>query len=515
MLRDHEKAVSLTLKLCPNSPLQPKPKNMHKERIGLILGILLFVLVGFVIPTQMPAIAQYTLAITLLMAVWWVTEALPLAVTALLPLVFFPMMGVLPLKKAGAGYSDPIIFLFLGGFMLAIAIERWDLHKRIALSIILRTGASLDKLIFGFIMATGCLSMWISNTATALMMLPIGLAIIRQLAQMQDSGISEPEQARFAKALLLGIAYASSIGGIATLIGTPTNMVFTSFVSKNYPNSPVSFADWMLFAMPATVIMLFVCWWYLVRFGFPVKSKLNPDTQAVLETEKSKLGSMSYEEKWVAAIFFTVAMAWIFRGFLVDWAKSAHGLDWSGLNDTSIALIGAVTLFIIPSKQAPKEALLTWEVASKLPWDVILLFGGGLSLAEGFDSSGLATWIAQQLSVLQAIPFLGLLFAVSLLVLVLTEFASNVATVSMMLPVLASLALSLDVHPYILMISATCVASAGFMMPMGTAANALVFGTGYLQLTDMIKAGFWLDLISIILFTLYAYWVVPLLFLGG
>jgi sodium-dependent dicarboxylate transporter 2/3/5 len=484
---------------------------MKKEQIGLWLGILLFVLSAFVLPFDMPDTGKYTLAITCLMATWWVTEALPLPITALLPLVLFPVMGVLPLEKASAGYSSPIIYLFLGGFMLAIAIERWNLHKRIALAIITRIGNSLSLLVLGFIIATGVLSMWISNTATALMMLPIGLAVMSQLANVEDENI-RAQAIPFGKALLLGIAYSSSIGGIATLVGTPTNMVFTSYAEKNYPDMPVNFADWLWFALPPVLVLLGLCWWYLVRFGYVLTAKLSDEVKSTLKEENRKLGAWTYEEKCVLIVFSIVALSWILRGFVLDYLKTNFDISIKGVSDTTIALIGAASLFLIPSRQKPEEKMLTWEAASKLPWDVILLFGGGLALADGFDSSGLAGWIAAQLNSLNGIPFLLLLFAISVLVLILTEFASNVATVSMMLPVLASLSVSLNVHPYILMISATCVASAGFMMPMGTAANALVFGTGHLKIGDMIRAGFWLDLISIVLFTLYAYWATPFFF---
>lgn len=514
---------------------------MSKERIGLVLGLLFFVLAAFVLPLDMPDAGRYTLGITLLMATWWVTEALPLPITALLPLVMFPVFGVLPIDKAAAGYSDRIIYLFLGGFMLAIAIERWNLHRRIALAIITRIGGSLGGLVWGFILATGCLSMWISNTATALMMLPIGMAVMSQLQCVDNEEIAH-ESTAFGKALLLGIAYASSIGGIATLVGTPTNMVFVGYAEKNYPDMPVDFATWLWFALPPTLLMLVLCWWYIAKIGYPLRARLTPEVRQTLADERDKLGAWSYEEKLVAIIFGCVAAGWILRGFVVDALKSPaltketlqyladcfpyfgdlskktdyrfyfYGIDLRGISDTTLALVGAMLLFVIPSRQRPQETLLTWESASRLPWDVILLFGGGLALAEGFDSSGLASWIAGQLSSLSGVPFLLLLFAISILVLILTEFASNVATVSMMLPVLAQLSATMNVHPYVFMISATCVASAGFMMPMGTAANALVFGTGKLHIRDMIRTGFWLDLISIVLFTLYAYWATPFFF---
>ncbi len=514
---------------------------MSKERIGLFLGILLFILPAFILPLDMPDAGRYTLGITLLMATWWVTEALPLPITALLPLIMFPVFGVLPIDKAASGYSDKIIYLFLGGFMLAIAIERWNLHRRIALAIITRIGGSLSGLVWGFILATGALSMWISNTATALMMLPIGLAVMSQLQCVENEEIAR-ESSAFGKALLMGIAYSSSIGGIATLVGTPTNMVFVGYAEKTYPDMPIDFATWLWFALPPTMIMLVLCWWYIAKIGYPLRAKLTPEIRQSLDDERDKLGRWSYEEKLVAIIFGAVAAGWILRGFAIDALKAPalskgmlqyladnfaylgnaaknadyrhyfYGIDLRGISDTTLALVGAFFLFIIPSRQKPDETLLTWDAAAKLPWDVILLFGGGLALAEGFDSSGLASWIAGQLSSLSTVPFLVLLFAISILVLILTEFASNVATVSMMLPVLAQLSATMNVHPYVFMISATCVASAGFMMPMGTAANALVFGTGKLHIRDMIRTGFWLDIISIVLFTLYAYWAVPFFF---
>lgn len=485
---------------------------MNKHQIGLFAGAILFCTISFApLGLEMPPSARYTLALTVLMAIWWVTEALPLPITALLPLIVLPLTGVASFDETGKGYSDSVIYLFLGGFILALAIEHWNLHKRIALAIITRIGSSLPMLVLGFVVATGGLSMWISNTSTALMMLPIGLAVIQQLDELHQAEF-EAERVRFGKALLLGIAYASSIGGIGTLIGTPTNMIFTSFVSKNYAGQEVNFLDWLVFALPATCVMLLACWYYLIRWGFPVRAKLTPSMREMLLEQQRQLGAMSYEEKWVLGIFGTVAACWIGRGFVLDYLNGL-GIVIKGLSDTTIALAGAMVLFVIPSRQKPDEMLMTWATAARLPWDIILLFGGGLALASGFDKSGLATWIAGQLSALQGVPLLIVLFAVSLLVLVLTEFASNVATVSMMLPVLASLATTMQIHPYILMISTTCIASAGFMMPMGTAANALVFGTGYLHINDMIRAGFWLDIISVVLFTLYSYWVVGWVFL--
>ncbi|MFK7798931.1 MAG: SLC13 family permease [Aureispira sp.] len=492
---------------------------MNRQKIGLLLGPLLYAIIALGGSFEgLDPRGQAVLAATLWMAVWWVTEALPIAVTALLPLVLFPLSGAMDIKATGALYGHPIIFLFVGGFMIATAIERWNLHQRIALAIITKVGSAPKSIILGFMVATAFLSMWISNTATTIMMVPIGMAIVLQL----DTGQSPDPDNKFAKALLLGIAYAASIGGIATLIGTPTNVIFAGVVLEKY-GLEISFANWMLFAAPIAIFLLFICWYYLVNIGFDLSSIEQQDSTKGLEQiqqQRQALGPISYEEKVILGVFGAVAFAWMTRSFLLNPVVP-------GLTDTIIALLGAIALFIIPTKNTIQRevvdttleevdgspaTILDWDTAVKIPWGVILLFGGGLSLANAFDKTGLANWIGGQIDSLAALPLFVLLLLLIALVNFLTEITSNVATVSMILPVLAALALTIGVHPYILMVGATCAASCAFMLPVATAPNAIVFGSAYIQIEDMMKAGVWLNILSIILFALYVYFVLPWVF---
>ena len=465
----------------------------------VLLGPLAFFLNYYLwTPPGLSPEGHLALSMTLWMAVWWVSEAVPMGVTALLPLVCFPLFGISNIQQTGALYGDPIIFLFLGGFMLALAIERWHLHRRVALNIVAALGSNLPRLVLGFMLATGIISMWISNTATTLMMLPIGMAIVGQIA---DPALSELRQ-RLAKALLLGIAYSSSIGGIATLIGTPTNAIMVSVVRSLY-GQDIPFADWFFLILPVSMALLFLCWWYLVYVAFRLQdAKDNPRVQQTLDglcQAKCELGPMSWEEKLVAIIFGLVALAWIGRP-LIDWLI---GKDL--VNDTGIALFGAVVLFCIPAKNQENTTLLDWSTAVKLPWEVLILFGGGFALANAFKVTGLSAWLGSGLAGMGGWHLILILLVVVAALNFLTEVTSNVATISMMLPVLASMAQSFDVHPFLLMTGASCAASCAFMLPIATAPNALVFGAGYLNIKDMVKAGIWLNIVSIILLTGYLY----------
>lgn len=490
---------------------------MSKEVIKLSLGpILYFLILWFGHFKGLSAEGQAVLAATCWMALWWTMEAVPIAITALLPLILFPLSGVMSLKITGATYGHPIVFLFIGGFMIAAAIERWNLHSRVALSIISKLGSKPKSLVLGFMLATAFLSMWISNTATTIMMIPIGIAIIQQL-----SGNNHNHEAPFAKALLLGIAYSASIGGIATLIGTPTNVIFVGVVFEHY-GVDVSFAKWMLFATPITLLLLFCCWYYLVNIAFKLNKINVKDSLAstnAIQQLKNKLGPISYEEKTIIIVFSIVAFCWITRSFLLN-------PFIPNLSDPMIAILGSFALFIIPTKQKRhsknqenknntyRETILDWQTAVKIPWGIILLFGGGLSIAKAFNLSGLAIWIGLKVTLLGALPLFVLLLIIISAVNFLTEVTSNIATVSMILPVLASFSTTIGVHPYILMIGATCAASCAFMLPVATAPNAIVFGSGLIRISDMVKAGLALNILSIIAFTLYIYFIMPLIFLS-
>ena len=461
------------------------------------LGPLAAVLVYFLPFADLSWQGQACLSLTVLMAIWWITECLPLGITALLPLILLPFLGVQDLKSVGQSYADPIIFLFLGGFMLAMSIERWGLHRRVALNVIVWVGGSLPRIILGFMLATAILSMWISNTATTLMMLPIAQALISQVglgeggAHLRDS---------FAKALLLGIAYSASIGGIATLIGTPTNAIMAGMV-LDLLKIEIGFAWWLMVFAPVSFLLLWFCWYYLTRLAFPACCQAGFDVgakgQALAERRKA-LGKMSVEEKRVALVFGLVAILWIFRPLFELYLGSGR------LSDAGSALLGALILFVLPASNRD-ERLLNWPTAARLPWDILLLFGGGFALASAFKTSGLSDWIGLKLQFLSVFPYFVLLILLIAAINFLTEVTSNVATVSMILPILAALAKNLDLSPLPLMIGATCAASCAFMLPIATAPNAIVFGSGALRMKDMAQVGLVLNLVSVLLFSIWIY----------
>ena len=476
---------------------------MHtsKHRVGLFLGPLLFILIIlFYHPSGLSHAANAVLASAIWIAVWWITEAVPIAVTALLPIVLFPLSGGMGLNETTASYGHKYVFLYIGGFILALAIEKWKLHKRIALTIIKIVGTNVTNIILGFMVATAFLSMWISNTATAVMILPVGMAIVTHLKDNPKT--IRNENLIFGKALMLSIAYSASIGGMATLIGTPPNLVLAGVVKQTY-NIEISFSKWFLFGFPISVVLLVICWIYLTRFAFKFKQKEFPGGSQEIKKQLKDLGKISYEEKTVFLVFLLTAFAWITRSFFIK--RLIPGID-----DTIIAVFFAVFLFILPSKKKGVK-IMTWEDTIKLPWGIVLLFGGGMALALGFESSGLAVWIGGQMTSLGALPLILLLLILIASVNFLTEITSNLATTAMLLPVLVSLASALGVHPYLLLVGATLAASCAFMLPVATPPNAVVFGSGYLKIEDMVKKGFWMNIISIILLTLIVYFILPII----
>lgn len=476
------------------------------QLIGLFLGPLLFILTMlFVNPEGLTPEAKAILASTIWIATWWITEAIPIPATSLLPIVLFPLTGGLDVGETTSAYGNDTIFLFMGGFMIALTMEKWNLHKRIALTIIALIGTNTERIILGFMVATGFLSMWISNTATAMMMVPIGLAIIYQVSEAlkhDDSIDTSRENFSFGKALMLGIAYSASLGGIATLIGTPPNTLLAGAVNEIY-GIEITFAEWMLFGVPLAWIFIFVAWFYLIKIAFPLKLKELPGGSAVIKEQKTELGNASYEEKIVFSIFLLAAFAWITRSFLlVEFLP--------GLNDAMVGLIAALILFAIPSKNRQGDHLLDWSTAVKLPWGILLLFGGGLAIAAGFTQSGLSEWVGGQLIGLQGVNVLIIVLIVAAFVLFLTEITSNTATASMMFPIMASLAVALGIHPYALMVTAAVTASCAFMLPVATPPNAVVFGSGYLKIIDMARAGFILNVFGIVFVGLAVYYFLPL-----
>jgi len=475
---------------------------MSKERIGLILGPLLFLLtLLFFHPEGLSQEANAVLASTLWIATWWILETMPIAVTALLPIVLFPLTGALGVSETTASFGHRYIFLYVGGFILAIAIERWDLHRRIALHIIRLIGTNIRSIILGFMIATAFLSMWISNTATSVMMLPIGMAVVTQL---KNNPNTKEEKAKvFGKILMLSIAYSASIGGVATLIGTPPNLVLAGIVQELY-DIEITFSRWILIGLPVSIVMLFISWYYLTSLAASFKNQSFPSGAAEIQRQIKALGPISYEEKTVLVVFAATALAWITRSFVLN-------AFIPELDDTIIAMTAAVALFLLPAAPDKNRKIIKWEEAVKLPWGVLLLFGGGLSLAEGFRETGLAEWIGSQLILLQGLSLLLLLLILIAAVNFLTEITSNLATTAMLLPILAPLAAVIGVHPYVLMVGATLAASCAFMLPVATPPNAIVFGSGYLKIPEMVKTGVWLNLISILILSLVAYFILPYL----
>ncbi|MYL21387.1 DASS family sodium-coupled anion symporter [Halobacillus litoralis] len=483
----------------------PGPAFDTRQKAGLILGPLLFVLtLLFLEADGLSSSAVAVLASTLWIATWWITEAVPIPATSLLPLVLFPITGGLDGGTTASSYGDNTIFLFMGGFLIALSMQKWNLHKRIALFIINAVGTSTEQIVLGFMVATGLLSAWISNTATAMMMVPIGMAVIYQASeQLKEQGESvDHSNFNFGKAVMLGVAYSASIGGLATLIGTPPNTIFKGIVEQTY-NIEISFAGWMAFGAPISIIFIALTWFYLVKIAYPMKIKELPGGRKVINKERKELGAMSSEEKIVMTIFTLTAAAWISRSFFLAQMNE-------NINDTMIAMTAAVLLFLIPSSNRKGDYLLDWDTAKGLPWGILLLFGAGLAIASGFQETGLAEWIGTQLTVLDGVNLLVIIVIVTAMVIFLTEITSNTATATMMFPIMASLAGAISVHPYSLMIAAGMAASCAFMLPVATPPNAVVFGSGYLRIPDMAKAGFLLNIAAVVLITLAIYFYLPL-----
>ena len=489
-----------------------------KNIIGLILGPLLFtIILLFFEADGLSFEAKCILASTTWMAVWWVTECVPISVTALLPIVLFPLTGGMDLVTTTAAYGHKLVYLFVGGFIIALAIEKWHLHKRLALNIIRLTGSNKSKVILGFMLATAFLSMWISNTATSIMILPVGLAIISQLKD--DPKTIENENDTFGKSLMIAIAYSASIGGMATLIGTPPNMVLAGVVEESY-GIKLNMFDWMKFGVPLSSFLLIICWIYLTKVAFKFKNEEFSAGRDEILRQIKKLGKFSNEEIKVLIIFSLTAISWILRGYLEEYiipvleSITYISFDWmNNIDDTIIAIFFAVILFLIPTKNHKTEkTLLVWDDTIKLPWGILILFGGGMAIASAFGKSGLALWIADLLQNLDGIPLFLIILIIVTSVNLLTEVTSNMATTAMLLPVLVTIALAIEVHPYFLLISATLAASCAFMLPISTPPNAVVFGSGLLKIEDMFKKGVWMNIISIITITLVVYYTLPYVF---
>jgi sodium-dependent dicarboxylate transporter 2/3/5 len=568
-------------------------------RIGFLAAPVLAIAVYFLLPGGSEGLSHAARAcggVATLMAVWWMTEALPLEATALLPLVLLPLSGVYtgqiepgdvvqikshdttgvvvavnrdektaevssahgavlktplkflskdsPFKKAAAPFADPAIFLFLGGFAIALAIERWGLHRRMALLTILAVGTSPSRLVAGFMLATGAISMWISNTATTVMMLPIGLAVVHLLSDRlraltaetiplqtgANLGIENPieelrfsanpktvslavspgesgknsDASNFSASLLLGIAYAASLGGFATLVGTPPNVFFKGYMYDR--GIEIDFGRWMLFATPVSIIYLTLAWWLMTTFLFPVKIRAIPGGRDLIIAELKKLGAVSRGEWIVLTVFLVTAALWTFGQQLKSNAwLTAHLPAIKAVDDYLIAMFGAIILFLIPVDPARHIFALDWKTAVKLPWGVLLLFGGGLSLATALTDSGLAAWIGEQVRVLRTFPTYWQIVIVVALIVFSGELTNNLAAVVAMLPILFQVAAGMQLDPLLFCVPAVIAASCGFMLPVATPPNAIVFGTGHIKLGQMVRTGFWLDLLAIVLIPLATY----------
>ena len=472
-------------------------KKPSRESVGLFLGPLLFVAIVF-LPSGVPPQVQRMMAVAALMATWWVSEAIPLAATSLLPLALFPLLGLGSAQESATPYANHLVYLFLGGFMLAQTMQRWNLHRRMALTIVRHVGTSPSRIVLGFMCAAAFISMWVSNTATAAMMMPIGLAVIQQAVEAveaEDSGIdTRPGHFHFGANLMLGIAYGASIGGVATIIGTPPNVFLAGTMSAIY-GIEISFVKWLGFGIPFVLLFLPLTWLWLTKLAFPLEIDSLPGGTSRIETELDKLGAMTTPEKRVAVVFGITACAWTFRPLWTAWIPTG-----SFVTDSTIAMMATMVLFLTPAGNG--ERLLNWQWASRLPWDVLLLFGGGFSLAAGFERNGLSAWVGDQLQIFAQLPLPLFIVIVVVLIVTLTEFASNTASAAMSIPILAATATSMGVSPLVLAIPATLAASCAFMLPAATPPNAIVFGTGYFTVPQMVKAGIGVNLIGVILISL-------------
>jgi len=494
--------------------MQPRQQNSKIRLAALIIApllSLLLILFGDLQPDN-PKIT-YTLAIAILMAIWWVTEAIPLAATAMLPVVLFPIFGVVDGKTISAMYFNHLIFLFIGGFLMALAMERWNLHRRIAIKILIFFGISPGRILMGFMFATAFLSMWMSNTATTMMMIPIALSIIYKL----EETLGKAKLGTYSIGLLLGIAYSASIGGVATLVGTPPNLSFARIANIIFPAMPdITFADWLIFAIWITVF-LFIAAWLLLYLMYKPKTPWDGVNRAEFRKEYQLLGKAKTEEKIVFVLFVIMALLWVFRsGFQIGFVNIP---GWSQLfnypsyiNDGTVAIAISLILFIIPSSSIKGERLMNWETANRLPWHIVILFGGGFALAKGFVDSGLSMWFGEQLSGLAGTHPMLLTTVIVAMMSFLTELTSNIASTEMIIPILAGLAVSIQMNPLLLMIPATLAASLAFMLPVATPPNAIVFGSGYIQIKDMVKTGFLLNIVGIIVTTLVTYFWGTLVF---
>lgn len=488
---------------------------MHKG-VGILGGILVFAAIALIPldPVTFPFPAQLAAAVTGLMVVWWITEAIPIYATALVPLVLFPVLGILSPKEAAVSYADQTVFLFMGGFLIAAAMMRWNLHKRIALNVITLAGSGTKKLVLGFMVATAFISMWISNTATAMMMIPIALALVSTLmpGAMTSTQDEQSGERQFATCLLLGVGYAATIGGMATLIGTPPNGILVAQLSSIFPEAPeIDFFSWMVFAVPFMVLFLLIAWFWLTSVTHRHMPGMITGSRDVIVHELKELGPLKRGEQWTLLIFISVAIAWVMRTPKEIGSLVIPGITTyiPGVTDATIAICGALLLFMLPVDGEKGIFTLDWESAKGIPWGVLILFGGGICLSEGIIASGLAEVIANSFTLLAVLPLIVIILLISLFITFLNEVVSNTAMASIMVPLMAITSISMGINPMMLMVPAALASSLGFMLPVGTPPNAITYGTGYISTREMARAGFALNIIGCILITLFMTFIIP------
>lgn len=497
-----------------------KKGELRRQLIGIVGGLALAIIVFFIFPASSVETvmnssgadpdAEYShlalrtvAAVTILMGAWWMTEALPLAATALIPLAVFPLAGVGEISDVSSPYASSTIFLFLGGFLVALSLQRWNVHRRMALMVVKLVGTSPKRLILGFMISTGFLSMWVSNTATAVVMLPIGMSVLQLTA---DTVGGMKNQKRFATALMLAIAYSASIGSLGTLIGTPPNLLLAGYMKETH-GIEIGFAQWMLVGMPMAIIFTFLAWAVLITV-FPPEMKQIPGGKELIDQEIKDMGPWTAPQIRVAIIFALAAISWVFVPLLIDWQGWEVGYD-----DAIVGIIAGLLLFLLPADSKNGVRLLDWKTANELPWDVLLLFGGGLSLSAMFTQSGLSLWVGEMAKGLQVLPLFLLVAVVAALVLVLTEFTSNTATAATFLPIMGGVAVGIGltdaaaINVMILTVPVALVATCAFMMPVATPPNAIAYGSGYVTIGEMIKGGLWLNVIALVLVTLATYFI--------
>ena len=478
--------------------------KQHQKEAALIAGLLLCLFFFFINPLGLAFKAKLVLAVAVLMISWWVLDAMPLAVVALVPLILYPLLNINSIKETSKAYSDSIIYLFMGGFFLGMAIEKWHLHKRIALSIIKLTGTNGNNIILGFILSTGFLSMWLSNTATTMMMFPIGSSVIHVISKHANPGANIKN---FSLTLMLSLAYASNFGGIATIIGTPPNVAYIRHLNEHYKHS-IDFVKWMLLCMPLAILLLLSLYFVMVKWLYPNHLAHSIDGRNYIAAELKEMGPLSRQEKRVLIIFCSTAFLWITKD-IINAAQNLFQLD-----DTIIALIGAISLFIVPSgrtAEEPEERILEWGDTKNMAWGILLLFGGGIAMAKSLEDAKLMESLGQYIAGFATSNILVLIFIVTLVSVFLSEVMSNIAQVIVMAPVISAVADALHINPLLLGIPMTLGASCAGMLPMGTPPNAIVFASGYIKLNQMLKTGFVLNIISVILITLFSWLLLPLI----